>query len=821
MGNDLEIEIAPGEEPGSYQVQVDSPAGTAVGTMQLDAPSILGRRRELAASVLASAVTSRSGFTTLEEPVRDVGHALFEALFSGRVYGRYTASLQEAARRGEPLRLVLRLRAPGLSGVPWETLFDPESGEYICQREPVVRYVEAAQPTAPLTAIGPLRILGMVAAPRDLPSLDTAEERRRLDAALRELVAQGLVEIEWVESGNWGALQEKLMAGPWHVLHVIGHGGVSAEGGVLALEDETTGKAVHVSAGRFARLLHACRPVPRLVVLNSCSSGEAAADDVLSSTAAALVHSGISATVAMQFAVTDPAALAFSRGFYQALAHNIPVDEAVRLGRIAIDGTSEQTLEWVTPVLYLRTDDTRLFELSAERETAAAPTSPPDQLEEISHEAAKYGLYVQALAAARTQQYDEAITLLDSVITLDPEYRDAAQRRDVLRREQRLGQAYDEARAAEDEEDWEEARRAYDSVLDLDPEYSDAQERRDACQQRLTVSGLQGELRVHAAGDDWPAVLAVSEELARLDPAAADPDGLATSAREILAAQQEQVVERQQVSAPNDWGEQAYDREEQPTLRQEPVPVQPQAFVPEPELEPPPGVAGGRGPDQDGPDEPETADGGRLEEAAPLPILPPDAFAPRRRRRRSSWLLVAGLVALGLVGATVIVATVVGDDGNEPPPQSGVTCWDGSSADTRRECPVPTGTEGLATVFPSMDDACEPASWELAEGVAEVFDCVYDDYTILYTRWERGADRYAAIDARSAGAAPGVWTIDGTFAGRTWTGVPQPGRARPFVWRATYRYWPYEVLVKGVDEDARATGMDQVEARTPREIGLP
>ena len=134
---------------------------------------------------------------------------------------------------------------------------------------------------------------------------------------------------------------------------------------MLALEDEHTGNSSLVSAGRFARLLHACRPVPRLVVLNACSSGESSAEDLLSSTAASLVHSGISAAVAMQFAVTDPAALAFSRGFYQALAQNIAVDEAVRLGRIAIDGTSEQTLEWVTPVLYLRTEDTHLFELTA------------------------------------------------------------------------------------------------------------------------------------------------------------------------------------------------------------------------------------------------------------------------------------------------------------------------------------------------------------------------------------------------------------------------------------------------------------------------
>src|SRR4051812_32448615 len=531
MGNDLEIEIRAGSTPGTWEVEVDSPAGTASGSMQLDAPGILGRRRELAASVLASAVTSRSTFSTLERPVRDVGHALFESLFTGRVYGRYTASLQQAGSRGEPLRVVLRLRDPELAGIPWETLFDAESGEYLCQREPVVRYVEAAQPSAPLSATGPLRILGMIAAPSDLPTLDTAEERRRLDDALGDLVDQGLVEMVWVDAGNWGALQSKLTAGPWHVLHVIAHGGVSDRGGVLALENEATGAAAQVSAQRFARLLHACRPVPRLVVLNACSSGESAADDLLSSTAAALVHSGISAAVAMQFAVTDPAALAFSRGFYQALSQSIAVDEAVRLGRIAIDGTSEQTLEWVTPVIYLRTDDTRLFELTTVASAPAAPAEP----EEISTEAAKYGLYVQALAAVRKERYDEAAALLDSLITLDANYRDATDLRGRVRQEQRLGSTYDKALAAEEAGDFEAARRGFRSVIDVDPDHRDAQSRHDAAERRLTLASLKDELRVHADEEDWDAVLAVSAELARLDPDAADPDGLATRARELTA----------------------------------------------------------------------------------------------------------------------------------------------------------------------------------------------------------------------------------------------------------------------------------------------
>jgi tetratricopeptide (TPR) repeat protein len=537
MGCDLEVEIRATNVPGEYDVSVDSPAGTASEVIQLDASRLLGRRRELAASVLASAVTSRSVLPSLERPVRDVGTELFQAVFVERVYGRYTASVQEAARRGEPLRVILRLKAPELAGLPWEALFDAEAQEYLCQREPVVRYVETAQPASPLAVEPPLRILGLVAAPDDLPALDVDEERRRLAAALHDLVEQGLVELDWTSSGTWPALQEKLQEGPWHVLHVIGHGGADAAvGGLLALEDERTRHASLVSAGRFARLLHACRPVPRLVVLNSCSSGEAAAEDLLSSTAAALVHSGISAAVAMQFAVTDPAALAFSRGFYRALARNTPVDEAVRLGRIAIDGTSEQTLEWVTPVLYLRTAETRLFTLplldkghdDAKRGTHG---------EDIALEATLYGLYVQALAATRNELYDEATSLLDSLLTLDPTYRDADERRQSLRRTQRLIAEYEAARGAEDERDWDAARRAYKEVIAIDGSYRDAAARYEQCRKQTEIASLQDELRVHASARDWKAVLAVSKQLAAIDPAAADPDGLATRARAALPPQ--------------------------------------------------------------------------------------------------------------------------------------------------------------------------------------------------------------------------------------------------------------------------------------------
>jgi len=65
-------------------------------------------------------------------------------------------------------------------------------------------------------------------------------------------------------------------------------------------------------------------------------------------------------------------------------------------------------------------------------------------------------------------------------------------------------------------------------------------------QARQQVADLQAVMRQHAWADRWPAVLETSAEIARLDPAAADPYGLATTARAKLAMQDERAPAEEQ-----------------------------------------------------------------------------------------------------------------------------------------------------------------------------------------------------------------------------------------------------------------------------------
>ncbi|HEU4756629.1 MAG TPA: CHAT domain-containing protein, partial [Agromyces sp.] len=298
----MELEIGPGADPDSYVVRVlhSVGAGEPSETFTLDLDGLLGRRRDIEANVLSSAVPTRRVLSEPEAAVQEVGRRLFESAFTGEVLTAYRTSHAVASERGSGVRIALRLTAPGLAALPWETLFDPVADAYLCRKDPLVRHVPAVAPPPALAVTPPLRVLGMVASPRGLPPIDAERERELLTTALRTQVDAGLVEIEWLDEVTWPRVHDKLLEHEWHVLHFIGHGTYDSQTdeGVLAFVGRD-GRADMVTASSLADLLDEAEPTPRLVLLNSCRSGAGGGDDLFSGTAAALAHSGIQAVAAM------------------------------------------------------------------------------------------------------------------------------------------------------------------------------------------------------------------------------------------------------------------------------------------------------------------------------------------------------------------------------------------------------------------------------------------------------------------------------------------------------------------------------------------
>jgi hypothetical protein len=362
--------------------------------MLLDAAAYLSTLDDLEMVVLASAAAGRRVLSPGEQRLRDAGRQLFDALFSGPVHEAYRASVSAADQRGERLQVVLRLDVPELAAIPWEAMYDTENDQYICLNDPLIRHIPSTT-AGPVEVTSSLEVLALVSSPDGLTSLDVEAERKKLSDALAEPIADGRIHLKWLMQASWDEVQDEMLSGTWHVLHFIGHGDYdrTSDQGVIALVGDDGGPHL-VEADRLADLLNQATPTPRLVVLNSCKSGRSGASDLFSSTAATLVKRGIDAVAAMQFTVSDAGAIKFARGFYSALANGRGVGDAIGAGRVGLRGTPG-SLEWVTPVLYVRDDAATLFRITSPPHPGPAP---PAQLTEPAQSARK-GLSKTALAA--------------------------------------------------------------------------------------------------------------------------------------------------------------------------------------------------------------------------------------------------------------------------------------------------------------------------------------------------------------------------------------------------------------------------------------
>ena len=286
-------------------------------------------------AILRSTDLHRANQPSHASVVETFGRALFDFVLPGEARSLYNECLREAEHRHRGVRLKLSIHSPRLAALPWEFLYDPRKRDYVCLNPytPLVRYTELPQTAPPLQISAPLRILGLLSDPHDMPMrLDVEQERDHVTQAVQSLVDRGLVELTWLEGNSWRDLQRIMRSAGdgWHIFHFIGHGGYDTlrNEGYIVLNNED-GTSHHLYASQLARMLVRQRTTMRLVLLNACEGARAGTHDALSSTAATLIASGIPAVLAMQYEITNDAAVEFANAFYEALADNLPVDAAV------------------------------------------------------------------------------------------------------------------------------------------------------------------------------------------------------------------------------------------------------------------------------------------------------------------------------------------------------------------------------------------------------------------------------------------------------------------------------------------------------------
>jgi hypothetical protein len=345
-----------------------SPAGEAQGTFRH--PFASDELAELFGSLGYTRKATRGAETPEARNARQIGARLFDTVIAGRIRDVYQRSVGSLTARQSGLRIRLRLTGvPELIDLPWELLFDASRGRFLLLEghSTLVRHLPVPEQIEPLRVTLPLHILVAISNPQTqgFPSLDVEQEWTNLQQALRPLIDSKAVSLQLLKSVTQESLRDALKNDACHILHFIGHGAYEAksETGVLVLEDEDGGPA-RVSAERLTTILRACRSL-RLVVLNACEGGRTSPTDPFAGVAQALVQGAIPAVVAMQFPITDDAAVVFAGEFYRGIANGHSVDLALAEARAEVNiSGAEGDIEWATPVLYMRGEG-ELFDLAA------------------------------------------------------------------------------------------------------------------------------------------------------------------------------------------------------------------------------------------------------------------------------------------------------------------------------------------------------------------------------------------------------------------------------------------------------------------------
>lgn len=291
------------------------------------------------------------------------GKALFDAVFQHDIATLFRGSVKTAQQQQAGLRLRLRLAdVPDMINIPWEYLFDSRTNTYLSlsNQTSIVRYIELPSARTKLSVETRIKLLVIIANPEDYPALNTDIERKKLDQALATLVQSDEISIKYLEQATLANMLTVLETDEFHIIHFIGHGSFdknTQEGSLIFENDDKKGQ--HISSKQLATAIQN-EPSLRLMVLNSCEGSITSNSNIFSGMAQGLVKKEIPAVLAMQYEITDQAAIVFAEKLYTGLANGKPIDEALVQARQGIYHLANE-LEFGTPALYMRAESGKLF----------------------------------------------------------------------------------------------------------------------------------------------------------------------------------------------------------------------------------------------------------------------------------------------------------------------------------------------------------------------------------------------------------------------------------------------------------------------------
>ncbi len=360
----LEISFTPTpgmpDGPSIYSVTArDSQDRLATERVVVNLEELVRREEQLH---LASKGT-KAGTRQLEELTEELGQGLFDAFFARTV--RDLLFFAFGAVNPDQTSLQVRLRfcdqVSELAALSWEYLYWPAGHRFWALTDglSIVRCLDLPDDGGSLRREFPLKLL-VASGSSGVQGLNLQAHQRAVDEPLAALLRHGLLERQLLWKAGAETLAEILGDGRLDMFHLVAHGDIapSEQRGVIFLQDLLP-QGLAVTGRELASMLS--RHPPRLVVLIVCKGGAASGQSLFDGVAQDLVLRGVPAVVAIRASIREDYATRFVRSFYHALATGESLDRAVYLGRMRL--RVEDPVAWATPALFLRSRDSRLFDL--------------------------------------------------------------------------------------------------------------------------------------------------------------------------------------------------------------------------------------------------------------------------------------------------------------------------------------------------------------------------------------------------------------------------------------------------------------------------
>lgn len=281
-----------------------------------------------------------------------------------------------AEHQGCGLRLRLSIDPPEINAWPWELLHDPQRDRTFATSiaTPLVRYLDRTDQFGGLTHLEARLPLEMLLVLPTAADLNLVKERAvieqaviPLDDVLRLRVLDGIV--------TRARFADALISDDYAIVHGSGHGSFLEGVGYIGL-NQADGAPDWVDGQVMGRFVVNCKSL-KLGVLNVCSSAQVDEGRAFQGLAPQLVRAGVPAVVAMQYPLSDDAAMAFAEEFYRRLCAGDNsvgrVDVAVTYARNMLAILYPGDRCFAAPVLYTHAADGVIFTLpgrTAEDESA-------------------------------------------------------------------------------------------------------------------------------------------------------------------------------------------------------------------------------------------------------------------------------------------------------------------------------------------------------------------------------------------------------------------------------------------------------------------